>query len=710
MFRIRRRLLDRYLLVFAAALLITLMIPGRVQFKYDFDMDSPWRYQDLLAPFDFSILKTEAEFEEDQQLIRDQFLPYYERDPDVRNSVGEAYSGAFALRYPILKSDSSRVWHPEDSSLLLEAGLAEISRIYESGIIILDSSHAAWPEERSLYEIEGNQALEKRIQEYQRAERAAISNWSSQLTEVFPESVLDWNQELIRSVVRPDVFYKKQSSEVALADLLDQVSPNRGLIRKDTKVIEQGDIVDEDRWRVLNSLKEEYNRRSGSYQPYALRLGYFGMVGLVLLLFTLFLLHFNRDLIKKQRRLGIVLLFPVAFVALTLFSESQGFPTIFIIPYCIVPIVIRTFFGTRTALFTHLCVLLICGFLIPQSGEFMFLHLTAGLSAIFTNLQAQYWSRFFVAMAWLLVTYFSAWFATFLIQQGGFLGFDWMPFVWLTVNVFLCMMAYPLMLVFERLFGAISDITLRELGDLNRPLLQELSIKAPGTLQHSLQVANLAEAAVRKIGGNPLLAKVGCLYHDVGKLDKPAFFIENQQVDHNPHDQIDAFESASIIIGHVEKGVQMAKKADLPKQIIDFIRTHHGNTRVEYFWNKWKQGDENRANQSDHAFRYPGPLPQSRETAVAMVADSVEAAARAMKNPNAEKIQDLVDNIIRGKIQDGQFEQADISFREIAQVNKVFCKMLVSMHHSRIEYPGPAETKEKVQAGDSEQTEQEESA
>ena len=401
----------------------------------------------------------------------------------------------------------------------------------------------------------------------------------------------------------------------------------------------------------------------------------------------MFLLQFKADLFRHWRSLLFMLLLITGFIALTVFSEAQEYPTLYLVPYCIVPIIVRTFFGTRTALFTHLVVLLIAGFLVSNSGEFMFLHLLAGLAAIFSNLRAQYWSQFFTAMAWLLLTYALSWLAIGLVQQGSFSNLDTEHFGWLSLNVFFCLMAYPLILVFERLFGVVSDITLRELSDLNKPLLKELSFKAPGTMQHSVQVANLAEAAISEIGGNALLTRVGALYHDIGKIRNPIFFIENQASGDSPHDALEPEESARMIISHVQNGLTMARKYRLPDTVMDFIRTHHGTTRVEFFWSRYVKLRKPGSAESDARFRYPGPLPFSRETAIVMLADSLEAASRSLKQPTDKDIDSLIDRIVQYKIENDQLLLSDITFRDIHQVRKVFRKMLLSIHHVRIAYP-----------------------
>ena len=681
-----RRVVDRYFVVVAAALLITWLIPKEVRFKYEYELGKPWSYENLLAPFTFSISKSESEMAENRQGILDAFIPYYRTDQDVAETVISNFRASFGRSFPLLRGDSLLGLSEADSLVLLGSAIGILENIYEQGVIALDSSHHNYAGERSIYVSSGNRAARVRLSGLHSVESAsAIVNRS--MTAAYGPQVKRFLSERMQDALQPNLLYERTSSDQALQDQLAQISPNRGKVDEGTKIIYTGEIVTEERYQVLFSLQQEYEKYASGIQPYALWFGYFLLVQMVLIVFTLFLINFSRDVFRRWRNLVFVMLLITAFVVLTVFSESQDYPTMLILPYCIAPIIIRTFFGSRTALFTHLVILLITSFIVPNAGVFIYLHMVAGLMAIFTNLRAQYWSQFFVAIAWLYVTYSLSWMAVSLVTEGTFDNIIWSTFGSLAINVFLCLMAYPLILVFERLFGVVSDVTLRELSDLNKPLLKELSMKAPGTLQHSLQVANLAEAAVRRIGGNTLLTKVGCLYHDIGKIAHPAFFIENQASGQNPHNEMQPARSAAIIVGHVNEGIALGKRYRLPSAVMDFITTHHGTTRVEYFWRKYCEQQGLESDSSDQEFRYPGPLPYSKELAVTMIADSVEAASRTLKEPDTESIEALVEKIVEHKIADGQLRNADLTYRDVARVKGIFVKVLHSMLHVRIEYP-----------------------
>jgi putative nucleotidyltransferase with HDIG domain len=347
---------------------------------------------------------------------------------------------------------------------------------------------------------------------------------------------------------------------------------------------------------------------------------------------------------------------------------------------------IRTFFDSRLALFVHLLTVLVIGFWAPNSYEFVFLNIIAGIAAIFSLTNSYRRGILFQTAVSIAIIYSAVYFAFSVIQEGNLRTIDYRPFLWFAGNGLLILTSYPLIFIFEKTFGFISESTLFELSDSNQPLLRKLSEKAPGTFQHSLQVANLAEEVIYEIGGNSLLVRTGALYHDIGKMTNPLFFIENQTGDFNPHDELEFEKSAEIIIGHVIKGVEIASKYKLPESIVDFIRTHHGTTLVQYFYRSFlKTHPSQEADMS--RFSYPGPKPFSRETAIVMMADSVEASSRSLKVKNEESLKELVNFIINEQIRIGQFDDAQITFMEITRIKEILISKLINIHHVRIEYP-----------------------
>jgi len=360
--------------------------------------------------------------------------------------------------------------------------------------------------------------------------------------------------------------------------------------------------------------------------------------------------------------------------------------SIYIMPFTIVPIILRTFYDSRLALFVHVVTVLLVGFFVPNSYLFVFLNILAGMVAIISLTSIYRRSKLIVTSLMVIITYSIIYFGTAIVQEGSLNTIEWKYFAWFALNGILILIAFPLIYVFEKIFGFLSDTTLMELSDTNQTLLRMLAEIAPGTFQHSLQVANLAEDAVFKIGGNPLLARTGALYHDIGKMDEPFYFIENQSQGANPHDNLEFEQSAAKIINHVTKGVEIARKYNLPEPIIDFIRTHHGTTTVQFFYKSFIK--KYPAKEVDvKKFSYPGPKPFSRELAVLMMADSVEAASRSLKEINDNTIDNLVEDIINAQMKDEQFNDANITFRDITTVKEVFKTRLRNIYHVRIPYP-----------------------
>jgi putative nucleotidyltransferase with HDIG domain len=358
----------------------------------------------------------------------------------------------------------------------------------------------------------------------------------------------------------------------------------------------------------------------------------------------------------------------------------------YLVPVCILPIIVRAFYDTRTALFAHVVTLLIIGFEAPSGFEFMFIQTVAGMVAIFTILNMSRRQQFFISVLMIFLSYAIAFIGVTILHEANFRSIDWMNLKWFLGNSVITLFAFPLIFIFEKAFGFLSDVSLMELADSNSTLLRELSMKAPGTFQHSLQVANIAEAAIYHIGGNPLMVRAGAMYHDIGKIDMPMYFIENQNTLNNPHDDISFEESARIIKSHVIRGIEKAKKHGIPEQIVDFIRTHHGTVRLQYFYQSFLKNFPEKI-PDEELFRYQGPLPFSRETAVLMMADSVEAASRSLKNADAISISQLVDHVIDNQIEQKQFDNSPITLKDISELRKLFKKMLMSIYHVRIEYP-----------------------
>ena len=357
---------------------------------------------------------------------------------------------------------------------------------------------------------------------------------------------------------------------------------------------------------------------------------------------------------------------------------------IYVVPVCILPLVLKAFFDARLGLFTHVITIFILSFIVPNSDEYLFLQMMSGIVTILSGKEIYKRANLFLTVAQIIAVYFVSYFAFYAINQGGIVGWEWSRLGYFVLCGLAMLFVWPLIYIFEKIFGLVSDVSLLELSDTNSKLLKELSNKAPGTFHHSLNVANIAETIANEIGANAMLVRVGALYHDIGKMKNPTYFTENQGSGINPHNDLDPEDSARIIIDHTINGIEIARKYNLPDRIIDFIRTHHGDSLVYYFYSKAK---EDNPDVSKDSFRYPGPKPFSQETAILMISDSVEAASKSLKNPTSIKIDNLVNKIIEGQVDSGQFLNANITFKQIELIKAVIKKKLASIYHVRIEYP-----------------------
>src|SRR5690606_21622480 len=495
-----------------------------------------------------------------------------------------------------------------------------------------------------------------------------------------------WLAETLKNYLTINYIFNENLTNKAEQNALANISTTRGMVQKGELIAEKDKIISNETYQKLTSLRkvfEDEARISGN-QGYVM-LGQFVVISMCVSLLMVFLYFFRPTIFDSNRLLFIILIVIVCMLGVLSWAINMKIPNLYYIPYCSVPIIFRVLFDTRVALNIHLLMVLLAALFVPNSFEFVFLQFMTGMVAIYSIRTLVKREQFLVSSLIILATYIIAYVGLVLTRNGSISTIYWTDIVPFIVSVGLTLLAYPLIYAFERLFGIVSDLTLMELTNSNSRLLRELSLKAPGTFQHSLQVANLAEAAIYKIGGNPLLIRAGALYHDIGKMSNPRFFIENQKTEANPHEELTPEQSAQIIISHVHKGMEMARKNQLPEVIIDFIRTHHGTTKVDYFYNMAVKNNPDKLIE-ENLFRYPGPVPFSKETAVLMIADSVEAASRALKEHTEESVNNLVDKIVEYKITQRQFINSDITMRDIMEVSDIFKSMLKSIYHVRIDY------------------------
>jgi putative nucleotidyltransferase with HDIG domain len=678
--------LVKYLMVAGVVVFISFLFPNDVKFRYEFDKGQKWQYGDLRAPFDFAILKPEAEIEEEKGRVRENFSPYYEWDAAVGEREAKAFETYFNNQLEGVKSEGQFKDVLQRPAKYLEFGQQLLGSLYQRGILQLAEAHKDEDKAFVINVIRGNTTQARTIGNLLRPAGAL-----ELLSDSLPYSRLsepEFLYPILESAIAPNIYYNDTLSERLLKEDLSQVAIYRGRVPKGELIVTEGGYITEDIYNKLRSFKAKYQEEVTAQQSYSgVLLGYGLLSSLIIGLFLLYVRFYAKQVFSSFNKLVFILLWLIAFSYLVHAVEQVSLLSTYMIPFCIVPIVIRNFFDEQLALFTHLVVILLASFLSSLGYEFAFLQILAGIVVLLSDVDTRDWSRFFYSIFFVFSIYALGYVGLSLIQEGSYHDIDLRMLSWLAISAFMTLLAYPLIPLLERFFGFTSAITLVELSDMNRPLLRELSTKAPGTMQHSLQVANLSEEAARAIGANHLLVKVAALYHDVGKTLQPQFFIENQGgLKKSPHQDISHKESAEVIIKHVTEGVKMAKKARLPNVIIDFIKTHHGTTRVEYFYRNYlKENPDGEVDEAD--FRYPGPKPTSKEETILMIADSIEAACKSLKSPTEDSLNELIDKIITGKISAGQLENSTLSFEELEICKKVFKQLMRSVHHVRIEYP-----------------------
>ncbi|MAY89209.1 MAG: phosphohydrolase, partial [Pseudooceanicola sp.] len=556
-----------------------------------------------------------------------------------------------------------------------------LTDIYKYGVI---SDISAFDDDAPIYLRRGNEVEEAVIDNLNTTDEVTrIIN--RRLTSGPYKEATNNFKEVFFEVVQPNVVFDEKLTNKELQAELDKISPTRGVITKGSRIVAKGEIVEESTYQILNSLKAEYESQSWTASKYNwVVFGYVLLVLVALVMLLLFIRNYRELVFENNTKITFIFFNIILMVLLTTIVVKYNANYVYVVPLCILPLVLKAFFDARLGLFTHVITILLLGFIVPNTSEYMFLQVIAGIVTILTVSELYKRANLFISVGQITFIYILGYFAFHIIHEGTIQNLELE-----TIGVFvLCGLAtlfvQPLIYAYEKIFGLVSDLSLLELSDTNSKLLKELANKAPGTFHHSLNVANLAEAAANEIGANTMLVRVGALYHDIGKMPNPTDFIENQSTGINTHEDLSPIESAKIIIDHVINGIEIARKNNLPDRIIDFIRTHHGTSTVFFFYKKAQEQSEN-VNVED--FKYPGPLPFSKETAILMMSDSVEAASKSLKNPTAVLIDSFVEKIINKQMDEGQFLNADITFKEIQIIKKVLKSKLNNIYHLRIEYP-----------------------
>ncbi|WP_320019632.1 HDIG domain-containing metalloprotein [Labilibaculum manganireducens] len=687
----------RFLITSMTIILITLLFPNIGNFKYEYQKGKPWMHETLIAPFDFALLKTDSEISQEKDSILNKFYPFFKKDTAVITEISNKFNSDFDKKWSqFTKSGSYKKLNNSNQTTekeflrLKEYLILNLSKIYEFGIADFQNEQKELGFKRPDFINKSVNNLNEVVPiENIYTPKSAYQFISNQLKADFPSSAYQsFIQELnIDSYLQPNLFYDAAMSEQVKASMLSMVSLSKGIIESGTRIVLVGDVIDDHTFLVLESLKKDYENILGSSQNhYLIVIGQCMLIISCILLLFLYLRNFRKQILHDNKKLLFILLFVLLYVALTTLVLKFTKVNIYIIPFALITIVVRTLMDSRTALFVFIITVLLTGFLAPNGFEFVFLQLSAGIMAIYSLPRLERRGQLVLTGIITFLTYSIVYFAFAITQESNIADIKWMNFMFFAINGLFITFSYSLIYIFEKLFGFLSDVTLIELSNQNHPLLRQLLQHSPGTFQHCLQVANLAEAAINKIGGNPLLVRTGALYHDIGKMKHPAYFIENQLTNSNPHDKLDFDKSAQIITDHVKFGVKIAKKHKLPQLIIDFIETHHGAGRVQYFYTSFKNKYPDKEI-DEEKFTYPGPDPFTKETAVLMMADSVEASSRSLKEKTPETIRALIDKIIDKQIAENRFQNADITFKNINQIKEIFTNALINVYHARIEYP-----------------------
>jgi hypothetical protein len=669
-------LIYKLLLLMVTTLFIVYLFPKTGKFRYSFEKGKPWQSESLLAPFDFAIKKSKAELNSEIQKVKDKNDIYFEVNSETEALVLDNYLTNFNA---VFNGSISKF---TDRTLLYNQGEIALNEIYEHGVLNAIYNYEG---SRSVILIENN-IQKDNVQFSDLFEQSDIRPYLENLIAKHNlESYKDDFISLFFDIIKPNVDYNLSFTEKALQEKLGKIVPAQGFVSKGTLIISKGQVVEDDQYTVLVSLKSEYESQVWNSSNYNwVVVAYTLLVALALVMLLLFLRKYRIEVFSNNTKVTFIFFNIVFMVVLTTIVINYNAQYLYVVPLCILPLVLKAFFDARLGLFTHVLTVLLLGFIVPNSYEYMFLQIIAGMVTILTVSELYKRANLFISVGQITLIYIIAYFAFFVIHEGQISTIKWETFGLFILGGLATLFVQPLIYIYEKLFGLVSDVSLLELSDTNTKLLKELSNKAPGTFHHSLNVANLAEASANEIGANAMLVRVGALYHDIGKMKNPTFFTENQSTGINPHDELSSKESTRVIINHVLDGIEIAKKYNLPDRVIDFIRTHHGTSVVYYFYKKENALD---VTVTEDEFSYPGPKPFSKETAILMMCDSVEAASKSLKLPTSTKINDFVESIINKQMESGQFLNADITFKDIQSIKRVLKLKLANIYHLRIEYP-----------------------
>ncbi len=640
--------------------------------RYNYDVGKPWMYQSFIAQFDFPIYKSEDAIKQEQDSILKELMPYYNYDPTREKKELERFNKDFS-------SELTGLSHHYRAIII-----DRIHRLYSAGIMNTPEYNAIAHDSTNMVKVvDGKSATPIEI--------GCMYSTMSAYEALLKDEELSKDRALLQKLnltnyLEPNLTYDKEKTETERTDMLGSIPLASGMVLSGQKIIDRGEIVDDYTYRVLSSFERELQRRNATQMELTTTfIGQVIYVTILVMLFTMYIALFRKDYFDKPRSIMMLYVMITLFpIAVAMMIEHNWF-NVYIVPFAMAAIFARMFMDSRTAFVTQLTIVLICAAAVKYQYEFIIIQIVSGLVAIYSLRELSSRAQVIKTAALVTVSCCAVYLALQMMQETDVLKLDSKMYTHFAVNGVLLLLSYPLMYLIEKTFGFTSNVTLFELSNTFKGVLRNLSEVAPGTFQHSITVGNLAAEVANRIGADSLLVRVGALYHDIGKMTNPAFFTENQ-AGVNPHDALTCKESAKIIISHVNEGVKIAEKANLPTIIKDFILTHHGRGMAKYFYIKYQNEHPDEVVDKEQ-FTYPGPNPFTREQALLMMADTCEAASRSLQEYTEESISSLVDRLIDAQVADGCFKDCPITFRDIAQAKQVLTERLMSIYHTRIQYP-----------------------
>ncbi len=658
----------------AAVLIIVYFLPREGQFNYQFDINKPWKYGLLQASFDFPIYKGEDEVKREQDSIMASYHPYFQLSETAGKQAIAQFKEDYNKQLRQIIPDPTYPHYIEQ----------KLEEIYAKGIVPIEQLAQLHKDSiLSIQIVYQNTSILQSVSEIYSTKRAYET--------LVNADTLRYSKALLQrcnlnNYLTTNLIYDTNKSESAKKDLLSSISWAKGFVMNGQKIIDRGEIINQQTYNILKSLQREWDKRNETTTEKRLTLlGQILFVSIIIGCFMGYLALFRRDYYDKKSSLSILFFLIIFFPVVTAVTVSHPFISVYIVPFTMLPMIVRIFLDSRTAFMAHTLSILLCSICLRTPHEFILLQTVAGMASIYSLRELSQRSQLLRSALIVVAAYSLLYLALDLIHVNDVSQLSTSMYFNFVINGILLLFTYPLLFILEKTFGFTSNVTLVELSNISNKLMREMSEVAPGTFNHSLQVANLCAAAANRIEAKSQLVRTGAMYHDIGKMLNPAFFTENQS-GVNPHDQLSYKQSAQIVISHVTDGIKLADKNNLPEVIKDFIRTHHGEGLTKYFYISY-QNEHPDEEVDKEVFRYPGPNPFTKEQAILMMADSVEAASRSLKEYTEESISNLVDKIIDNQVQEGYFKECPITFKDIASVKSVFKEKLKTMYHTRISYP-----------------------